>query len=249
MAWALVSLVPQSAGERVSIERVAAAAALTVAGGLVKHNLVAVPAALTLWLWFADRRAFWTWAASGTLLAAGACTALFATWGSAVFVDVLAPARSYSGLRMVAHGMPLLLFALPALLAARPLSDAWRSDPRLLLPVLLLAVAIPTALIQRSGDGVDINATFETVFALAIAVPVGCALLGRHSERWLALAALPALTLVPVALIAGGKELADRNAQVRHWQPFIARIAATRGPVACDDRTGLLRDQAAVAER
>ena len=236
MAWALLLLVPRHAGDRRRPGMVVAAAALMVAGGLVKHNLVAVPVAATLWLWIADRRAFRLWVVAGMLLAGGACAALFAIWGSTVFADVLAPARSYSLLRMAAHGVPLMLFALPGLLASRPLLDAWREDRRRLLPMLLAAVAVSTAIIQRSGDGVDINATFETVFALAIAVPAGCALRGADAGRWIGVAALPALVLVPIAGLATARELAGRDEAIRHWQPFIARVAATPGPVACDDQ-------------
>jgi hypothetical protein len=236
MGWALVLLVTHRPGGRLSARRIVAAAALTVAGGLVKHNLVAVPLAATLWLWVVDRRALWIWATTGAVIAVAACAALFAIWGGDVFADVLAPARSYSPLRMLAHGVPLLLFVLPGLLACRPLLVAWRQDTRLLLPVVLLAVAIPTAILQRSGDGVDINAIFDTAFALAIAVPIGCALRTTQPWRWFGVAVLPALVLVPVAAVADARELIGRDAAIRQWQPFIARIAAARGPVACDDQ-------------
>ena len=236
MAWGLVLLVPRHVGERVSAGRVLLAAALTVAAGLTKHNLVALPAAVTVWLWIVDRRGFYLWVCAGAALAAGACAVLYGTWGTDVFVDVLMPARSYSVARMSAHGGPLLVAVLPGALACRPLVGAWRRDRRLLLPVLLLAVAIPSAIVERSGDGVDLNALFETVVALAIAVPIGCALRGKDRWRWLGVAALPALVLVPVAAVADVRELTGRGAAVRHWAPFIARVAATPGSVACDDQ-------------
>lgn len=236
MGWALVLLVPRHDGERVPVRRILLAAALTVTGGLMKHNLVALPAAVTVWLWIVDRRGFYVWACAGIALAAGACTVLYGIWGTDVFADVLMPARSYSVVRMGAHGGPLLLAVLPGALACRPLVGAWRRDRRLLLPVLLLAVAIPSAIVERSGDGVAVNALFETVFALAMAVPIGCALRGEDRWRWLGVAALPALVLVPVAAVADVRELTGRAAAVRHWAPFIAQVAATRGPVACDDQ-------------
>ncbi|WP_374943251.1 glycosyltransferase family 39 protein [Sphingomonas sp.] len=236
MAWALVLLVPRHSGERASAGAVVAAAALVVAGGLVKHNLVAIPLAATLWLWFADRRALAVWVAAGAAFAAAACAGLFAIWGPNVFLDVLAPARSYSLARMAAQGAPLLLALLPGFLASRPLVAQRRVDPRYLLPLLLLAVAISTAIVQRSGDGVDINATFESIFALTIAVPAACALRPAAPWRWLGTAALPVLVLAPVAVVADVRELAGRGAAVRHWQPFIDRVAAASGPVACDDQ-------------
>lgn len=235
-AWALVLLVPTEAGKRVSSGRILAAAALTVAAGLVKHNVVAVPAGATLWLWVVDRQALRIWVGAGAALAAIACAALFAVWGGDMFADVLQPARSYSAVRMAAHGAPLLLAVLPGVLAVRPLLGAWRRDPRRLLPLLLLAVAVPTAVVQRSGDGVDVNALFETMFALALAVPAGCALRAAAGWRWLGAAALPVLALVPVAALANVRELAGRDAAVWHWAPFIAHVAAAPGAVACDDQ-------------
>ena len=236
VAWAMVLLTPERPGADLSVGRIVAAAALTVAAGLVKHNIVALPVAFTLWLALVDRRALIIWLVSGITLAAGACAALFAIWGANAFADVLAPARSYSLLRMAAHGAPLLLFVLPGLLASRPLRSAWREDRRLLLPVLMLAFAIPIAILQRSGAGVDINATFETMVALSVAVPIACARRRERQGTWFGLAALPSLALVPVALVADVQELAGRDAAVRHWQPFVARVAVARGPVACDDQ-------------
>lgn len=235
-AWATVLMVPRRPDARLAPGTVAAAAALIVVAVTIKHNVVAVPLAVTLWLWFADRRALAIWVATGALLASAAGAVLLAIWGDVVFVDVLAPARSYSLGRMLSHGVPLLLFVLPGLLAAVPLLAASRHDRRLLLPLLLLGVALPIAIVQRSGDGVDINAIFETAFALAIAVPAGCALRPTRPWRWFALAALPALVLTPVAAAADVRELVGRDAAVRHWQPFIAQLAAARGPVACDDQ-------------
>lgn len=235
-AGALVLLVPAVPGERLPAWRVLAAAAFAVAGGLIKHNAVALPAALTLWLWVADRRAFALWAGAGLALAAAACATLYAIWGADVFADVLAPARSYSLARMAAHGVPLLLAVLPTALAARPLAAAWAGDRRLLLPPLMLALAVLNAVAQRSGDGVDVNPLFDVAVALAIMVPAACARRREDAARWLGVAALPALALAPVAFVKSVSELIGREAAVRHWAPFVAAVRRADGPVACDDQ-------------
>ncbi len=237
MAWALVLLVPRRVGARLGAGTVIAAAALVVAGGLVKHNLVAIPIAVTLWLWFTDRRPLWIWVSSGALMAVIALAGLYAIWGADVFAQVLGPARSYSLRRMLVHGVPLLLFILPGLLAARPLLAAWRSDTRLLLPLLFLGSAVPTAFLQRSGAGVDINAIFETMIAFSIVVPVGCSLRMERPWRWYALAFVPPIAFLPVAAVADIRELAGRGEAERHWRPFIEQIARADGPVACDDQS------------
>ncbi|KQS04803.1 hypothetical protein ASG11_11520 [Sphingomonas sp. Leaf357] len=236
MSWALVLLLPSDAGKRIAVGRVIAAAALIVAGGLIKHNLVAFPIAITLWLWWADRRALVAWIVTGALFAAIAALALFAIWGPDVFIDVLSPARGYSLARMTAKGGPLLLLMLPVLLACRPLTMRLRSDARLALPLFLLAVSIPLGIVQRSGSGVDVNAFFESIIALAIAVPVACALRPDGPYRWLAITALPALCLVPMAATKTISEITGRDDAVRQARPFIAAIAAAPGPVACDDQ-------------
>lgn len=234
MSWGLLWLLPPH-GETPRTYRIAIAAALMVAGGLIKHNLVAFPLAASLWLWLVDRRActFWLMALAGFALAA--CAALFATWGITVFVDVLDPARSYSLLRMLAKGGPLLLAMLPVAIACRPLLAAQSDDQRLALPLSLLAVAIPIGVVQRSGSGVDVNAFFESIIALAIAVPVAVSL-RETPYRWVGICALPALCLVPVAMAKNWNELTGRDAAVAHTAPFVARLAAARGPVACDDQ-------------
>lgn len=236
MSWAIVALTPRRAGDRPGFGAILFAAALMVAGGLIKHNLVAFPVAASLWLLLLDRRSFAIWVAVGTAIAAAACLGLFALWGMTVFTDVLGPARSYSLVRMLAKGGPLLLALAPAAIACRPLLARWRDDRRLALPLLLLAVAVPIGIVQRSGSGVDVNAFFETVIALAIAVPVATALRPRPAWAWVGISVLPALCLVPVAAARTVAELAGRDAAVRHWAPFIAAIGRAPGPVACDDQ-------------
>ncbi|WP_332787299.1 ArnT family glycosyltransferase [Sphingomonas sp. GB1N7] len=236
MSWALVLLLPPRAGGRIAIGMVVAAALLVVAGGLIKHNLVAFPIAITLWLWWADRRALAVWIASGAMFAGIAALGLFAIWETMVFIDVLSPARSYSLARMAAKGGPLLLLMLPTLLASRPLIARLRGDVPLALPLLLLIVSIPLGIVQRSGSGVDVNAFFEGILALAIAVPVACALRRDAPYRWLAITALPALCLLPVSAIKTVGDFAGRDEAVQSGRAFIAAIAAAPGPVACDDQ-------------
>lgn len=236
MCWALVLLVPRRADAAPSSRSIVLAAALMLAGGLIKHNLVAIPIAATVWLWLAGRAAFRAWIVAGVALAAAACAVLWAMWGATVFIDVLAAARIYSLARMTARGGPLILALLPALIACRPLSSAWRDDIRLALPPLLLAVAIPIGIVQRAGSGVNVNAFVEAITAVCIAVPVACARRPASRHAWAGIAALPILCLLPFAARQDIGELAGRDAAVRDQRPLIAALAAARGPVACDDQ-------------
>lgn len=236
MTWAVAVIVPSRADLPVPAGRIILSAALAVAAGLIKHNIIALPLAVTIWFALTNRRELVIWVVSGAILAGLACATLYTIWGTDVFMDVLSPARSYSALRAAAHGAPFLLFLLPGLIASRPLLAISRDDRRMLLPLLALGTTIPIALVQRSGDGVDINATFETLAALAIAVPTACALRREKALAWVGVAALPALCLAPVAATASVREITGHRSAERMWAPFIAHIAATRGAVACDDQ-------------
>ncbi|MEN2787217.1 hypothetical protein ACFOKI_04810 [Sphingomonas qilianensis] len=236
MAWGVFFMVPRRAGGTPSLRSIAIAAVLMVAGELIKHNLVAFPIAVTVWLMLFDRRALIAWIGFGALFTAIACAGVYALWGMTAFIDVLAPARSYSAMRMLAKGGPLLLAMIPVLIACRPLLRQWRQDRRLALPLCLFAVSIPLGIIQRAGSGVDVNAFFETVIALAVAVPVATSLRPRPSIAWIGISVLPALCLVPIATAANVRELRTRDDAVRNAAPLIAALATARGPVACDDQ-------------
>ena len=236
MSWALLFVIPRRVGDAPSIVCILVAVGLTIAGGLIKHNLVAMPLATTVWLWLVYRRAFYVWALAGIVMAAVVSGLLLAAWGPTVFVDVLSPARSYSFARMVAKGGPLLLAMLPSIIACRALHPAWREDRRLLLPALLLAFAVPLGILQRAGVGVDVNAFFGAVVAVSIAVPV--ALACRHSATlaWIVVVTAPIVCLIPVAFSKSVSEFVGRDAAVQRTSSFVNSIATAPGPVACDDQ-------------
>ncbi|MFC0410008.1 hypothetical protein [Roseomonas elaeocarpi] len=235
MLWAFVLLLPASPDRRLRRGAVAFSALLVVAGLLTKHNAVVLPAVMFLWLWRTERAALLRWCLTGLGLAVLAGGAMLLLWGTAPFVGILGAARSYSLSRMVLKGGPTLLALLPGLLACAPL---WRRrrDPAGFVSILLLLFSVPVALIQRSGDGVDVNAAFEAVIALAVALPVACATRPEGAGRRVLLAVLPVLCLLPFAMRDNLGELSGRDAAVRRWADLVARVAAATGPVACDDQ-------------
>ena len=63
-------------------------------GGLVKHSLIALPLAITAWLWLRDRKAFAHWVAGvGSLRSAVALLGLWLVHGGDVFGSILGGAR------------------------------------------------------------------------------------------------------------------------------------------------------------
>jgi hypothetical protein len=144
------------------------AAALLVVAGLIKHNLLALPLAITAWLFLTDRRALRVW-----LLAAGAafCGALLGLWlvyGPAV-LDNLASARSYSLGRMMLTGKHALdplqipLVGWFVLIMARP------GDPANQLVAWYGGCSIVIAVLFAGGAGVGHNVFFDLLIASSLA--------------------------------------------------------------------------------
>lgn len=97
-----------------------------VAGGLVKHNLVALPIATGIWLLMRDRRLFATWCAAGISFAGAAVAALLWLFGSAMIGEILAFSRTYRW-DYFAAGVSRLAFLLPAIIVS---AVALRERPR-----------------------------------------------------------------------------------------------------------------------
>ena len=224
-------VMPAEAGAAPSPRQAAAAALICVLAGLIKQNLVAIPLAVTAWLMWHHRRAAATWVAAAVaalLVAALCCSALY---GSAFFAGLLAAPRHYAWARMAAQGWPLLLIALPMVIACLPLLGARRGDHRIDFILLMLATSLPLGLVQQSGQGVDVNAYMEAIAALALAGGVAF----ERSRRALTAVLLgaPLAALLPGALGIERDEFTTRDQQSATWAIVQERIDRATGPVIC----------------
>jgi len=167
------------------------AARLLTLAVFVKHNLVALPLALAIWLALRDRCAAGQLLLAGTAFAAFGAAACAAAFGPDMLHQLLdrrsyrvahALARFASWLQM--GGVPLVLAA--ALAMARP----W--DRHVGFTLLYAAVAVLLGAWLGGGAGVDLNIMFDTQIALALA---GALLLDRHPQ-WRTTVAL--ISIAPI---------------------------------------------------
>jgi hypothetical protein len=222
--------------------RLSCAALLMVLGGLVKHNLIALPLAVTLWLLGRDRRAFASWLAASAVVVAGALGALWWIHGASVFESLLGPRTT--SLEIAAKVSADWLRSLAAALAVGLLAahEAWRDpDGRLLALYAGLAFAIGFAF--TAGEGVSYNAYFDGVIALALLAPF---LLSRVSAlvpagaRVIPTAALALALLVdplvqaPDALIGLPRRLEEGAQFEAATRRDVAYLAAREGPALCE---------------
>jgi hypothetical protein len=215
---------------------------LMLAGSLVKHNLIAMPLAVTMGLLLRNQRGFAVWLSAALVASAIVTTLFFYACGATIFNDILLHPRvvslehaNYVLKRWIAPLAPGVVFAAAALVPLR------KTLSGLVLGIYLFVSTI-TALIFGAGEGVSVN----TVFDLMIAVGIGTALCAsrlasklesRSFSQPCAWAMM--LLLLPIALhirpaIKGQRELASSLNFKQQWALQIEKIAEQNGPVACE---------------
>ena len=224
---------------------VVAAALLMIAGGMVKHNLVALPIATTLWLICLDRRAAATWVTASLLFAAIGVGAIAVAHGNAA-ADILHHRRVFRpglmkySVEALAPLLPMTIVAGVLLRLASSRDVEGRAGA--LFVALFGGTALVTGVVQRMGEGVYYNAHFETViaaclgFGLALSPLFEPASMRRRPLAPAALTCLAAVPLIcawPIHLPQDWADIRDRSARAAAWQPLIARIASTDGPAGC----------------
>jgi len=214
-----------------------AGALLMVAAGLIKHNLIAVPLAVTFWAVLGDGRLRRHWLAAATLALLLGVALLLLVWGWPAVEGLRAP-RQVSPAKLAADArrwLALLFAPLVCWLAALALLPRERQA---LLVHLLVASALLEMLLSAGGAGTAANVAFDLIIALSLAVGLA---LGRLPAGLAAGALLPALLLhlavvtpaEPLRVLAGaapGK--AAEEAAVRE---DVLLLATQPGAVLCFD--------------
>ena len=219
---------------------IVAACLLMLLSGLIKHNLMALPVATTVWLAWHDRRRLAVWLTAGAVGAGVAVAALLALFGPDIFASVAGHERTLALANVIYipwEQRALLPLGVGALLLLR----RWR-DPRVRLVLVFAVVAGLWGLFQRLGQGVAYNAQFEMFIALSIAAGAGAAAAEADRwprARWLRWAAT-AIVFLPLAAQAGSMlfhapaRLARLPDNLRKWEAMTDLVRAQPGRVACE---------------
>lgn len=220
----------------------ALAALLIVTSLVTKHNLLALPPAVALWLWRRDRRAALAWCLGGAMLGGLAIGLVHHLFGLAVFVEVMGFARTVDPQNWIQGALLLILLAPLGGAAWWALGGA-RPDPRWRLLATYAVLALINGTLQHEGAGVAVNSHFE---AMAVLVVLAMAALGTRRPMagpvpgWpLALIALPVLVCaafevgdatVPLSL----ETYRDAPRERQEWARLIGDVRAAPGPVLCE---------------
>jgi hypothetical protein len=218
-----------------------------VLAGFIKHNFITLPLVALIWLALDNRRLALRAALVGAAAAAlglAICAWVFAPY---FIADMLMP-RTYHLARALST-LGRLQFILPAMVLWAIWAWHERRSKPARLTALLIGIALPLCLIQKSGAGVDENAQFELVFATAIGIGLAYDGLRRDPGRtgWSphVIGAVVLGILIVRLLISSRLEfayvlaspqyraLAAENAAISRAEAV--RVAAIPGPVACQN--------------
>src|SRR6516164_167967 len=213
--------------------------------GFVKHNIIAMPVIVFLWLALYRRReAVKCFCVAAIAIMAGTaiCYALF---GGNFFLNILSP-RHYS-LKRALRIFGELEWVSVGLVAC--LYNAWacRRDGNVQLCSCLIAIALGSYFLQRGGAGVDMNAQFDLVIAVAMGLglaftqvslwPMARRLRSEQAQAILLLAVcarlLASKQLQPVRLIFDSGFRHEIVMRERAMTDSIERVRRIPGDVTC----------------
>jgi hypothetical protein len=218
---------------------IAGAALLMTVAFFIKHNLVALPAALAVWLLIFDRRKAVFFAVCGVLFALIGLIAFRLIYGIDLFSQLNSP-RLYSVSTLTTAVGNWLVWADVSLLGLAALVVYRHDDKFVVFCAIYALVAVLTGVAFAGGAGVDMNIWFDAAIALAL----GTALtFDRLMSGWLRAVA----AIVYVVPIAAGIALAwdDSWLERDHWlhpmseeaaiaQADIAFLNVRHGPALCE---------------
>jgi len=213
--------------------------------GFVKHNIIAMPVTVFLWLALYRRReAVKCFCVAAIAIIAGTaiCYALF---GGNFFLNILSP-RHYS-LKRALRSFEELEWVSVGLVAC--LYNAWacRRDVNVQLCSWLIAIALGSYFLQKGGAGVDINAQFDLVIAVAMGLglaftqvslwPMARRLRSEQAQAILLLALcarlLASKQLQPVRLIFDSSFRSEIAMRERALTDSVERVRRIPGDVTC----------------
>jgi hypothetical protein len=218
---------------------------LMVVAGFWKHNIIAVPATVLLWLLLRDGRRAIRPIAVGLGAAAAGLAICAAVYGEAFFAHLLTE-REYSPMRIVKMlGRPQWIYPALAIWALWAWSE--RGRPAARFTALYVGIAFAAFLLQSPGEGVLDNAHFDLVIATAIGLGIAYDRAGAtaFAQRFgvdtaraaigviLVIRLLASLRIEPFLIVFDSVYRAEFHLHADVARSEARRVAAVPGKVAC----------------
>jgi hypothetical protein len=227
------------------MSHVAAAAAIMVAAGFIKHNILAMPLAVTLWLLQYDRRVLLRWIALGLVLVAAGFAVCWLAYGADFFHQLMGP-RVYNGVHVVLKSLGRIqAFVIPLILWIA-VAVQLPPDPRLRMVTDLIVAGAAAYALTQGGSGVAWNCFFDWLIGACVGLGVALSRIGetrfvrRHglarAEALVILAlALRLILLPPSELLHLSSALAALNQKAAAMAGDVDFLRAQPGQALCED--------------
>lgn len=230
--------------EELTWQRLFCCAFLIVLGGFTKHNLVALPLAMFVWLLCVDLKKAVLWSVMlGALLAVG-FVSCYEVYGVSFFRDVFLHQRVIRLGRVIHSVRQLPLMGGMLLVGVGVFFQRWRllsrKDPSVLV-MLFLVFGCLFGFLESLGEGVDYNCMFDAFVATAILGGIGLACLSEGEERPKQLAracwvmVLPLLCLLPFWGMSSYQEVQTVRLKDSEWQIYIQSLRMRNASLLCTD--------------
>lgn len=222
--------------DREGRSRAALAAALFVLAFFIKHNVVALPMAVTVWALLEQRRTAFRLAGFGLLFLAAGLFGFRLTYGVSL-LSVVATARTYTIAALFSGLAGWLRWSLMPIVGLGVLMWRLPRHPPVRLGAIYAVIAGAIGIYFLGGAGVDPNVLFDADIALALSA----GLLAQHLTGWLRPAAASLLVAPLLFFAATDKDWQDTylDSTTTQAEAFIARgdiafMAAQKGPGLCE---------------
>jgi hypothetical protein len=219
---------------------------LMVLAGFWKHNIIAVPATVLVWLLLRDRWRALRPAAIGIAAAAAGLAICVAVYGDVFFANLLTP-RPHRLMRAIS-GIGRAQWILPAIALWAMWAWSERRTFAARFTALYIGIAFAAFLLQWTGEDILDNAQFDLVIASAIGIGVAFDRAGAtaFAKRFgvetaratavliLVLRLVATLRIEPFLILFDPAYRAEFHAHAQVAREEAARVAAIPGLVACD---------------
>jgi hypothetical protein len=221
-----------------SFAGVSIAALIVTVATLIKHNLIALPLAITTWLFVYDRLRFWAWLACLTLACAAVAAVCALLYGPQILDGLLMPRQMSASrlLKQLQTWLSLLEIPLTLWLA---FAFVHRGKGMWSLVSLYIICSLLVAALFAGGAGVGTNVIYDALIGLSIAAGLIVAALDEAPALRAAviMALCVALFLrmpsTPIALVTG--TYPDLASSEREVKEDVSYLAARPGPVICEN--------------
>lgn len=220
--------------------RITTAAAFFIIGGLIKHNLLALPLAVTGWLFIRDKKMALLWVTLGLAGIIVSTIGFNAVYHNHFMIEdilhhkrVITLCRIKKALGRLAIFLPLIILSASFLKKNIRLA---KTSPKGLLAIFA-SLSLFFGIFESLGEGVSYNAFFESLIAFSLIAGL------LFSNRWTekrpflssaVVAFLPVLATSAFCLpnIIGHQHRLYREKQ--QWDDVISYVKAIKSPVICD---------------